>query len=164
MQLDIRNILYATDLGKTSGYGFRYAAYLAKLTGAEIHLLHVVQELSDDAKFAIETYVMDADQRHELLTERTKNAEARLTEAQDRFWARQSEADRKVRDQIKSVKVCESFPAEEILNSAKEHDCDLIVMGAHEKGLAHTFLGSIAKSVLRRSRVPTLIVPLPGDD
>ena len=50
MQLDIRNILYATDLGKTSGYGFRYAAYLARLTGAEIHILHVVQELSDDAR------------------------------------------------------------------------------------------------------------------
>ena len=56
--------------------------------------------------------------------------------------------------------VCESYPAEEILKTASKHDCDLIVMGSHERGMTHTFLGSVAKSVLRRSRVPTLIVPL----
>ena len=33
-------------------------------------------------------------------------------------------------------------------------------MGSHERGMNHTFLGSVAKSVLRRSHVPTLIVPL----
>ena len=43
---------------------------------------------------------------------------------------------------------------------AKTHNCDLIVMGSHERGMSHTFLGSVAKSVLRRSHVPTLIVPL----
>jgi nucleotide-binding universal stress UspA family protein len=164
MQLQVRNILYATDLGKTSSYAFRYAAYLARLTGAELHLLHVVTELSEEAHFAIQTYVMDTAQRHEILSKRTEAAKARLEKAQEAFWADQSEEDRKVRGQIKSVTVCESFPAEEILKQSKAHACDLIVMGAHEKGFAHTFLGSIAKSVLRRSRVPTMIVPLPGDD
>ena len=72
----------------------------------------------------------------------------------------QSEEDLRVRDQIKSVTVCESYPAEQILKSAKEHNCDLIIMGSHEHGLSHTFLGSVAKRVLRRSHVPTLIVPL----
>jgi nucleotide-binding universal stress UspA family protein len=34
-------------------------------------------------------------------------------------------------------------------------------MGAHEKGIAHTFLGTVAKRVLRRSRKPVFIIPLP---
>ena len=76
----------------------------------------------------------------------------------------QHEDDRKVRAQIRSVTVSESRPAEEILNSARRHDCDLIVMGSHEHGLRHTFLGSVAKSVLHRSHVPTLIVALLESD
>ena len=50
---EIRRILYATDLGPNSIYAFGYAARLAKETGAEIHLLHVVQSLSNDAEVTI---------------------------------------------------------------------------------------------------------------
>ncbi|GAB6147125.1 hypothetical protein JCM12294_45690 [Desulfocicer niacini] len=39
-------------------------------------------------------------------------------------------------------------------------NADLIVMGTHEKGVSHTFLGTVAKRVLQRSRTPALIVPL----
>ncbi len=79
----------------------------------------------------------------------------------DAFWRLQDEEDREVKRQMVSVEVCEGYPAEEILKKVAEIKVDLIVMGAHEKGLIHTFLGSVAKSVLRRSRVPIVVVPLP---
>ena len=61
-----------------------------------------------------------------------------------------------------SIEVCEGFPAEKILSKAEEHNCDEIVMGTHSKGIiANTFLGSIAKRVLRRTTKPVFIVPLP---
>jgi nucleotide-binding universal stress UspA family protein len=66
-----------------------------------------------------------------------------------------------VKDRIASIKVCQGYPAEEILLKTEALGCDAIVMGAHEKGFTHTFLGSVAKSVLRRSRRPTFIFPLP---
>ena len=164
MPPEIRSLLYSTDLAHNSIYAFRYAAYLAKLTGAEIHILHVLESLSDDARFTIEAYVMDREKRHKILDERLERARGRLMERQDKFWAEQSAEDQKYREQIKTIDVCESYPAEEILKRSKQYDCDLVIMGGHEKGLSHTFLGSVAKSVLRRSRVPTLIVPLPEDD
>lgn len=164
MPPEIRSLLYSTDLAHNSIYAFRYAAYLAKLTGADIHILHVLESLSDDARFTIEAYVMDREKRHKILDERLDRARGRLMERQDKFWAEQSAEDQKHREQIKTIDVCESYPAEEILKRSKQYDCDLIIMGGHEKGLSHTFLGSVAKSVLRRSRVPTLIVPLPEDD
>ena len=95
-----------------------------------------------------------------MLDLRIDRARKLLDEKQEAFWAAQSDEDKKVRQQIKSVTVCESYPAEEILQAARKHRCDLIVMGSHERGVSHTFLGSVAKSVLRRSHVPTLIVPL----
>ena len=160
MQHAPKNLLYSTDLSKNSLIAFGYAAYLAKLTGANIHMLHVLERLSDDAAFAIQVYIQDDKQRHDMLDLRVERARKLLEEKQEAFWSAQSEEDRKVRAQIKSISVCESYPAEEILESAKKHDCDLIVMGSHERGMSHTFLGSVAKSVLRRSHVPTLIVPL----
>ncbi len=160
MQHDIKSVLYSTDLSQNSHIAFGYAAHLAKLTGAEIHLLHVIEPLSDDAMFTLQTYLLDRKQRHEIIDERVEKARSRLDERQEAFWSAQSEEDKKVRAQIKSVTVSESYPAEEILKTAKAHNCDLIVMGSHERGMSHTFLGSVAKSVLRRATVPTLIVPL----
>ena len=164
MPPEIRSLLYCTDLAHNSIYAFRYAAYLAKLTGADIHILHVLESLSDDARFTIEAYVLDATKRHNILDERLERAKGRLMERQDTFWAEQSAEDQAYRAQIKTIDVCESYPAEEILKRAKQYNCDLIIMGGHEKGFSHTFLGSVAKSVLRRSRIPTMIVPLPEDD
>lgn len=160
---EIRRILYATDLGPNSIFAFGYAVRLAKLTGAEIHLLHVVEALSTDAEVTLQAYVIDHDERRKILDGRVDRAREQLVERQDKFWAGLSKEDQKVRSQIKSIDVCEAYPAEKILTAAAEHDCDLIVMGGHEKGLSHSFLGSIAKSVLRRARVPTLTVPIAED-
>lgn len=164
MQHAVRNILYSTDLSHNSHIAFDQAAYIAKLTGANIHILHVLERLSDDAIFALQVYVQDDQKRHDMLDLRIKRARKLLGEKQDVFWSKQSKDDQKVQDQIKSVTVCESYPAEEILKSAKIHHCDLIIMGSHERGMSHTFLGSVAKSVLRRSHIPTMIVPLVESD
>ena len=164
MQNEFKSLLYSTDLSQNSHIAFGYAVYLAKLTGADLHLLHVLASMSDDAMFALQTYVQNEKMRRDIIEKRVENARARLDEKQNAFWSVQSPEDRKVREQIKSVTVCESYPAEEILKTAKARKCDLIVMGSHERGMTHTFLGSVAKSVMRRSHVPTLIVPLAEAD
>ena len=157
----IRKILYNTDLSKNARYAFRYAVYLAKKTGAEIHIMHVVEELSNDAKITLQMYTLDTKQRKQMLYGRVDNAKQYLNERLEDFWNRATEEDRQVKQQIASISVCEAYPPEAILKKSVELDCDLIIMGTHEKGLMHTFLGSVAKSVLLRSRIPTLIVPLP---
>lgn len=164
MILGIERILYATDLGHNSVYVFGYASYLAKLTGAELHLLHVVPELSEDVRFTLQTYIMDQGARHRILDERVEKARQLLMERQDQYWTEQTAEDRKVRDQIKSITVCEAFAPETILKTAKEHKCDLIVIGAHARGFTHTFLGGVAEKVLRRSRIPSMVVPLPESE
>ncbi len=157
---EIRRILYATNLGPNSIYAFGYAAQLAKLTGAEIHLLHVIEPLSNDAEVTLQLYILDAGERRKIMDGRVERAKALLQERQDAFWAKMDKDGQKLRKQIKSIDVCEAHPAEKILNAARDLECDLIVMGGHEKGASHSFLGGVAKSVLRRARVPTLTVPI----
>ncbi|MGI9492678.1 MAG: universal stress protein, partial [Geminicoccaceae bacterium] len=66
MQHAVKTLLYSTDLSHNAPIAFGYAAYLAKLTGAEIHILHVLEPLSDDAAFAIQVYVQDDQKRHDM--------------------------------------------------------------------------------------------------
>ena len=117
---EIRRILYATDLGPNSIYAFGYAAQLAKSTGAEIHLLHVIKPLSEDAEVTLQIYILDPGKRQKILEGRIERAKALLQERQDTFWAKMDKDGQKLRKQIKSVDVCEAHPAEKILNTAKE--------------------------------------------
>jgi nucleotide-binding universal stress UspA family protein len=54
----------------------------------------------------------------------------------------------------------EGFPKEEILNTAREWEADLIIMGTHaRKGISHFFSGSIAEYVVRHASVPVMVIP-----
>lgn len=161
---ELKQILYCTDLSKNASYAFKYAAYLSKQTGAKVHILHVVEKLSNDARFTLQTYVMNAKSRDEFINHRIDHAKELLQHRQDYFWDVLAPTEKSLRDNIASIDVIEHYPAETILKRSQELKVDLIVMGAHEKGLMHTFLGSIAKTVLRHSRIPSMIVPLPEKD
>lgn len=156
------NILYSTDFSDSSINAFKYVVYLAKTTGANIHVLHVVEKLSTDAKITLR-YITNSDNRHKLLKERVKSATEILQERQDRFWSNLPVEDQVFRAQIKSSQVIEAYPAETILTVSKEINADVIIIGTHQRGVIHTFLGSIAKSVLRRTVVPVLVVPAPKE-
>ncbi len=156
----IKTVLYCTDLSDNSAFAFRYAAALAKATRADIHVLHVQERLSEDAVITLQAFLQDPEQRKAAIQDRKTRAEQLLNERQDAFWKGVDAADKELRQQVKSVEVVESFPAETILKRSRDFDCDLIIMGGHDRGISHHFLGSVAKSVLRRSNIPTLIVPL----
>ncbi len=155
----ITNILFATDLSRNSTHALRHAASLAQATGAEIHVLHVNEPISEDAKITFEMFVLNEETRKAATERRHEMVRQVLAERQARFWSRFEGDDAQIRDQVTSIEVTDGHPAEVILRRSKELGCDLIVLGAHDHGFSHTFLGSVAKRVLRRSEIPTLVVP-----
>jgi nucleotide-binding universal stress UspA family protein len=63
-------------------------------------------------------------------------------------------------DRIRDIHVFEGDPELEILHMADKLGVDMIVMGTHSKGLTHfAFMGSVSGKVLKRGRVPMLLVP-----
>ena len=158
---DIKKILYATDLSDNSAYAFRYAVNSALKHEAGIIILHVFELVSTTNRRVLELY-LHADLRKKIFNDRAADTIARIHRRLEMFRDRELGGDSKLADRIESVEVCEGFPAEEILNKADEFNCDAIVMGTHGKGLIrHAFLGSTAKRVLRRTRKPIFIIPLP---
>ncbi len=58
-----------------------------------------------------------------------------------------------------SVHIVERFASEGILEAAKAHNCDLIVMASHgRRGLSRFFLGSQTDEVLVQTEVSVLVV------
>jgi nucleotide-binding universal stress UspA family protein len=68
----------------------------------------------------------------------------------------------KMYDDVESVLrfTPEGFPKMEIINTSKEWDADLIVMGTHGRtGLTHLIMGSVAEYVIKHATIPVMVVP-----
>ena len=156
----IKKILYTTDLSKNSAHAFRYAVALAKKFDAEIVILHVVEELSENVRVLLGADVI----KKRINGMQIKEAE-RIKERLKRFCNREFKGDRECVDRVVTIDVRQGYPEEEILTKAEEMDCDAIVMGTHGKGMVtHAFLGSVAERVLRRITRPAFVIPLPKGD
>ena len=157
---DINKILYATDLSKNSAHAFRYAVYFAKKFDAEIIILHIIEGASPNAVKAL-TFYLKEEYLKEILEDGITHRIERIKSRLRIFSDKELGDDLEFAQKITSIEVHRGFPEEERLKKADDFICDAIIMGAHEKGIAHTFLGTLAKRVLRRSRKPVYIIQLP---
>jgi nucleotide-binding universal stress UspA family protein len=160
----INKILYATDLSKNSAYALGYAVNSAKRNDAEMIILHVMEVISANTYIFMpghtgQEFIMGKKQ------ERVDHAKERLKERLNIYYDKVRAEDPEFAETKVSIEICIGYPAEEILKTADKLDCDVIFMGTHGKGfVTQTFLGSIAKKVLRRSRKPIFIIPLPKEE
>jgi nucleotide-binding universal stress UspA family protein len=151
-------ILVPTALTRNCFFALRHAVRLATDVGAEIRVVHVIEPLSEDARITLMSFIQDATTRGAAIDRRRQMISETLRDRLAAFWDGLPEDQRAARERT-TAEVVEGFPAEAILQEARAKACDLIVLGAHEQGVTHTFLGSVAKRVLRRAETPTLIVP-----
>ena len=167
--IQIKKILYATDLSENAVHAFAYAVSLANLYGAGITILHVL------AKYPGEEFVTNmisaetweeikqrnyAGARDQLIGKR--RGQAALKEALQVF-SEEAQPDAEDRAFVTDEILIESGqPAEVIVECAKKQNCDLIVMGTHgQSALAEVLIGSTARWVVRHSSIPVLVVRLP---
>jgi nucleotide-binding universal stress UspA family protein len=138
-----RNIVIATDGSENTQRAISYGIEIAKLSGATVHALYVVDTSSFSAM------PMDAgwEEMYEIMK---KEGEKAVYDIKERGEA----AGVEVREVL-----WEGHPSTEIINFAEKNDIDLIVMGTLGKtGLDRFLLGSVAEKVVRNSKVPVLVV------
>jgi nucleotide-binding universal stress UspA family protein len=137
-------ILVACDFQEVSDSAITHAISLAKACGASLVLLHAYQ--LPIYGFMDGSYVPTPEE-----VERIVNAGRK---ALDELAARVATSGCPVESALKN-----GNSAECIVETAKEKDCDLIVMGSHGRGLlARALVGSVAQNVLRLADRPVLIV------
>jgi len=170
-QVQIKKILYATDLSENARYAFAYAMSLANLYGAGITFLHVLPEVSEFVDSHIIGYV-SSDRWEEIKAQHYIEAREALIGKKRNSTAAKAVLDQFSKD-AKSAQEGAGFitdeiivergnPVEQILKQAEENKCDLIVMGTRgQSTLTDVMMGSTARRVLRRSKKPVLVIRLP---
>jgi nucleotide-binding universal stress UspA family protein len=157
MLSQIKKILYATDLSKNSAYAFYCAVDMAKKYESTIVILHIIEPMSAKT-FGTLTERVQHDQQVtsvQVIQNRLQSFCEKVDEKDDLTCVAL----------VTKILVRSGYPAEEILKAADEEECDLIVLGSHGKGfIQKTFLGSVSRSVLDRTRKPVFIIPLPSEN
>lgn len=140
--MKIQNILFPTDFSKNAEPALAYTKIIAAAYNAKVHMFHAVVLHEDDPNNP-DMRFPDFDSIHESMK---TIAEDKLNEAAKTFTSENG-----VQDVIKiSERGIAAAPL--ILDYAKEHNIDLIIMGTHgRRGLAHFLMGSVAEEVVRQS-------------
>jgi len=169
--VNIKKILYATDLSDNARYVFAYAVSLAVKYSAGITILHVVHDIPTYTDRSVAAYI-EADiwdeikKRHledarQLLIGKKKEHLA-IKEVLEQFAENVKSADGASYFDFDEVLVEIGNPVEVILETAENRNCDIIVMGKTGQGLIEgVFMGSTASRVLRRSKKPVLVIRNP---
>ena len=158
----IKTILYCTSLGPHAPYIFGYACTLAKHLDAKIVAVHVIETLNRKQRTLLQSYAGQG-RLHELLDQAHEQALAEFPkQVQERLKPVCGDADW---DQVVSeILVLEGDAEERIIETIATKNADLVVVGAHtESSLLDRVIGSTARSLVKKSPVPVLIVQVPED-
>ncbi len=165
----IKKILYATDLSESAVYAFSYAASLANTYGAGITTLHVMAETSSEEFIS---HMINADTLKAIKQRNYSEARQNLI-GKKRDHVAIKEVLQAFSDEVQAdnhdqafvadeIIIKEGPPAETIVKTAKERNCDLIIMGTHgQGGITKVLVGSTAKKVVKQSAIPVLVIRLP---
>jgi nucleotide-binding universal stress UspA family protein len=146
---------------------------MANAYDAELVILHVISEVPNmDEK--IIGYI-SADQWEEIKKRNLqeireslvgkKRDKVAIREVLDQFYENQIGQFSNAATKSDEIVVVRGNPVQEIITQAKSRNCDVIVMGTHgHNTFTEAVMGSTSRRVIRGSKIPVLIVRLPGTD
>ena len=138
----VRRILVPLDFSDASSAALAHAKELAQTYGAQLDLLHVIEEVMYPSSYGVEAVSIPTDE----VVERVETALAGIA-----------------RDDIGyehvTVQATPGYASTTILDYASDHDVDLIVIATHGRtGVDRLLLGSVAERVVRRASEPVFVV------
>ena len=163
----IKRILYATDLTESAPRVYQYVLYLAQQFNAEIVCLHVIDRYSQSAAMNLAMYYLTNEEKREIANcEKNKSLKEMAHRNRQAFIGQQlGREDGLYPEQLGlkiENKVVFGNVEEQILKQSVDSNCDLVVMGAHEKPF-FTFTTTLSKRVMNRSKIPVTVVPITGE-
>ncbi|MBU1239280.1 universal stress protein [Myxococcota bacterium] len=146
MKIAINKILCPVDFSDNADHALQYALAFAQAHDAELTLIHAVE---NPVLVSLDYPVLPYGNVNDL----AKSAQHKL----DEILVRIKQEHEKVLS-----KVTIGTPFIEIIQYARNHEVDMIVLGTHGKsGLAHVLMGSVSERVVRKAPCPVLTIKHP---
>ncbi len=160
---EFKKILYATDLSENARYAAGYAASIANRYGADITVMHALEQLSPYRESLVINVIGDT-KWHEIMKRNETEFHDKFRKKIEEFCEGLASDNPSCPFIIDKTVIKAGNPVELILDEVEKGGYDLVVMGAHgHKGLADAVMGSTSRRVLRRCATPVLVVRLPED-
>ncbi|MDH5526439.1 MAG: universal stress protein [Nitrospirota bacterium] len=140
-----QKILVPTDFSEPSEGVWQHAAELAKLCGAKLVALYVVEPvLSHYGMVGLIPSVTELEEQHDIASQ------VKLKELADKAKSEGLNVE---------TRVLKGKPWRAIVEAVADTGADLVVMGTHGRtGISHEALGSTAERVVQRAACPVLVV------
>jgi len=160
MSYGIKNILCCIAMAPSSERVLLRALMEADGHDANLHVLHIIPSFDATMATPIVSF-MGEDKFKQLIEEHkaeaTEAIKTNILALKEKILAENLEGSV---DRVVDIHVYEGDPELEVLNMTDKLKADMVVLGTHTKGITqYTFMGSVAKKVLRRIKVPVLLVP-----
>jgi len=140
-----KRILLPVDFSDHCDVAAQHAAWFAKQSQGEVHLVHVIANPADEIYAPQESKYWVMVEHAEIKARELMAANARACLPADCSWTAHVEV---------------GDPYENLMKMTQALHPDLIVMSTHGRtGIAHLVMGSVAEKVLRHSICPVFIVP-----
>jgi len=141
-----KHILVPTDGSKLSEKALKRAVQLAKQSKAKLTALHVIPKFH--------TFAYQAD----MIALTAKEYETSSTERARQYLRFAERVATSVGVTCEAAHAFNDQPFQEIIKTAQEKKCDLILMASHgRRGIEGFLLGSETQKVLTHSKVPVLV-------
>ena len=148
-------ILVPVDFSPCSDEAFRVACQVARLCGASMRMLHVIDTsaLAAFNRLGLLAVPSDATAQRRRLRHHARLNVRRLLDSEE------------AKDVVLTRMIMEGAPFVEIAKTARTEKVDLVVMGSYggrSGSVDKIFFGSTAEKVVRTAGCPVLTVPLPA--
>ncbi|MCK5348969.1 MAG: universal stress protein [Desulfobacula sp.] len=161
MTIDIKKILFATDLSETARHAVKYACSIGNKYNAQVHAIHVVPDVLDEYSSGTGINLSGSIDKKKWDEFNRKNIDTAKKIIQERMKL----TSQKVLEQMPHCPLSENRtivtagnPVNEIVKTAQDNNFDMIIMGTHGHGkLEEVVLGSTASGVILKSKVPVLV-------
>ena len=148
MKIRINRILCPVDFSENADHALQYALAFAEAQGAELQLLHVVENPTKSYEALLES-----SECLSLLAGLQNKCREHIKRIADEVGARYSKV---------TYHLASGTPFLEILRMAKTNDVDLIVIGTHGKtNEPHALMGGVAAKVVLKANCPVLTIRHP---
>lgn len=164
----LKSILLATNLKEYNKVAFDVAVSLATHYSAKLVLLHVLEKIPEQAGASLR-WIFGEEQLKQLHDDKVEKrrqslvgkniSSAVIRSALDDYCERTGIDAESCGIVPREIIISEGDIVEDILKYSKDHDCGMIVLGAHEGLFSKSAISLNIKRVLKQSTIPVLIVP-----
>ena len=145
--MQIRSILVPTDFSECANYALSYAASLARVFGASILCVHVIEPMVPTVGYSGMTEPLPIADISDQLEDSAERELPKIAECEECAGLEVEEL------------IVRGEAAAEIVRVARDRKVDLIVVSSHGRtGLGRILFGSTAEAIVRHASCPVLVV------